>query len=79
MKQIGLKLAAGALCFSLGVAAARLLAGPPPGPPPAPYVVVSPADAGIGPRIVFEPASVQLLPDASLRLDLPPGFDAAAP
>jgi hypothetical protein len=79
MKRIGLALAAGALCFALGVAATRLLAGAPADPPAPPYVLVSPADAGLGPRIVFDPASVQLLPDASLRLDLPPGFDAGAP
>jgi hypothetical protein len=78
MKRIGLTLAA-ALCFALGVAAARLLAQPAASPPPAPYELVSPADAGLGPRIVFDPASIQLLPDASLRLDLPPGFDASAP
>ena len=29
-----------------------------------------------GPRILFDPASITLLPDASLELALPPGFDA---
>lgn len=33
-------------------------------------------DASAGePKILFDPDSIQLLPDASLRLDLPPGFD----
>ena len=32
-------------------------------------------DAAAGPRIVIDPDSIQLLPDASLRLDLPSGFD----
>ncbi|MFT3766896.1 MAG: hypothetical protein QM820_15465 [Minicystis sp.] len=36
-------------------------------------------DAAAGPRIVIDPDSVQLLPDASLRLQLPPGFDAGEP
>jgi hypothetical protein len=44
-------------------------------------VSAAPPDAGITvtppePRIVFDPASIGLLPDASLRLDLPEGFDA---
>lgn len=48
-----------------------------PAPPPAAGgVSLFPAkDAGAGPRIVIDPDSIQLLPDASLRLDLPPGFD----
>ena len=54
---------AGLACFALGIGAARLM-GPAPASPPA------------EPRIVFDPASIRLLPDASLRLDLPPGFDA---
>ena len=33
----------------------------------------------IRPWIVIDPSSVDLLPDASLRLVLPPGFDAGAP
>lgn len=81
---MGVGIAAAAACFGLGVAAARLLAVPPlpdrdrgaaVGPA---YVVVSPVDAGLGPRIVFDPASIQLMPDAALRLELPPGFDAGA-
>jgi len=78
-RRIALGLVAGAACFALGIAAARLLAGPTAGPDAAPYVLVSPRDAGPGPRIVFDPDSVQLLPDASLRLDLPRGFDAGPP
>jgi hypothetical protein len=30
----------------------------------------------VEPRIVFDPASLDLLPDASLHLELPLGFDA---
>jgi hypothetical protein len=61
-----LGLLAGLLCFALGLAVARFL-----GPAPA---------APVEPRIVFDPTSIDLLPDASLRLDLPPGFgfDAGA-
>jgi hypothetical protein len=50
-------------CFALGLAAARYFGGEPAAPP-------------LPPRIVIDPASIQLLPDASLRLDLPRGFDA---
>jgi hypothetical protein len=28
------------------------------------------------PRIVIDPSSIELLPDASLHLELPPAFDA---
>jgi hypothetical protein len=61
-------LLAGFGCFALGLGVARLL-GPPRAPPPAPPE----------PRIVVDVGSLQLLPDASLRLDLPPDFDAAPP
>jgi hypothetical protein len=50
-------------CFALGVAAARLAA---PAPPSAPAE----------PRIMIDAGSIELLPDASLHLTLPPGFDA---
>lgn len=41
------------------------------------------ADAGTprtapAPRILFDPSSIELLPDASLRLALPPAFDGGA-
>jgi hypothetical protein len=55
----------GLCCFGLGIAVARWM--PPARPPPA------------EPRIVIDPASIDLLPDASLHLELPPGFDAGAP
>jgi hypothetical protein len=58
-----LALLAGLLCFALGLGAAR-------------FLVPAPQTAPVEPRIVFDPASIDLLPDASLRLDLPPGFDA---
>jgi hypothetical protein len=58
-------LLAGLSCFGLGIAVARWMA--PDRPPP------------VEPRIFFDPASIDLLPDASLHLELPPGFDAGAP
>jgi hypothetical protein len=65
-RRIALGVAGGLGCFALGLAAARLLGqAPAPAPPPSP------------PRIVIDPASIQLLPDASLRLDLPHGFGDA--
>lgn len=71
---------AGAACFGLGVVAAQRF-GAAPAPPAASTrdagasaVSLFPADAG--PRIIIDADSIQLLPDASLRLDLPPGFDA---
>lgn len=60
---IVLGLLAGLLCFALGLGAARWLGQPPP-------------PARVEPRIVFDPASIQLLPDASLHLEMPGGFDA---
>jgi hypothetical protein len=73
-RRLGLGILAGLVCFGLGVGAARLL-----GPAPAPPVEGQRADAGPEPRIVIDPGSIDLLPDASLRLVLPPGFDAGAP
>ena len=43
---------------------------PPYGAAPAPLATV------VSPKILFDPDSINLLPDASLRLHLPPGFDA---
>ncbi len=82
-RRIILGIAAGAACFALGVAAARWFgaSGPSPatmGPPQDAGVSLFPADAG--PRIFIDlDASIQLLPDASLHLDLPNGPDAGAP
>jgi len=59
---------AGLACFALGLGVARVVGTAAPPRPPA-----------VEPRIVFDPASIELLPDASLHLDLPRGFDAGAP
>ena len=40
--------------------------------------VFAEGDAG-GPKIVFDPSSINLLPDASLRLDLPDELDGGSP
>lgn len=76
------------LFFALGLLAAGRLrppgqpdagdAGPKAAPQPlAPSAL--PADAGPPePRIALDPSSVELLPDASLRLELPPVFDAGS-
>lgn len=69
--------------FAGGVVASEVAhrRGPPapaaPGASAAP-ARLDPADGGApgGPRILFDPASITLLPDASLELALPPGFDA---
>jgi hypothetical protein len=86
-----LALAAAFACFGAGLAAARFFgATPPPAPTetPAPPVEIEggarPVDAGLprhpqAPQLVFDPDAIQLLPDASLRLTLPPGFDGGAP
>lgn len=83
---IGVLLAA--VFFGLGLVASRMLApaqapvtsasAPPSSPPP---VKPTPIDAGADakePTIIFDPSTISLLPDASLRLDLPPSFDAGA-
>ncbi len=63
-RRLALAVVAGIACFGAGVGAARFFGGG------------READAPrVEPRIVIDPASVQLL-DASLRLDLPPDFDA---
>ncbi len=70
-RRTALALMGGLACFGLGLAAARLVGstgGPATLPP-------QPAE----PRIVFDPGSIDLLPDASLHLDLPRGFDAGSP
>lgn len=67
-RRVFLGILAGLACFALGIGAARLMA---PAPGPVPPLTE--------PRIVLDPGSIQLLPDASLRLELPPGFDAGPP
>ncbi len=72
----GVVLVVGAGAFGLGVVAGRepVPSDPtaaPASPPPSPA-------APSGPRILLDPASVVLLPDASLRLDLPAPPDAGA-
>ncbi len=52
------------------VAAPAVPRGAVASPPP-------PSDAA-APKILIDPAAVNLLPDASLRLELPAGFDAGA-
>jgi hypothetical protein len=63
-------------CFGAGIAAAQLFSA---APPPAPNLGSPPAvplDAGgKAPKILFDPDAIELLPDASLKLTLPPGFD----
>jgi hypothetical protein len=58
-------LGAGAVCFGLGLSVARLGA-PPLQPRP------------LEPRILIPEGTLQLLPDASLRLELPPPPDAGS-
>lgn len=76
-----------AASFALGLLVAErrdppdlpLAPAPGPSPPPADAAPEGPAprDAGApDPKILFDPDSIRLLPDASLRLDLPPDFDA---
>ncbi len=65
-RSLGLGLLAALACFGVGVGAARLL-GP------------TARDPRPEPQILFDPNSIKLLPDASLRLDLPRGFDGGAP
>ena len=67
-----LGLAAALACFGAGLAAGQRFIAPPAALPG--------LDAGEKtPKVLFDPDSITLLPDASLRLDLPPGFDAGAP
>ncbi len=67
-RRFALALAAGLACFGLGVLSTKLL-GPPAPPSP------GGDDLDGGPSIFIDPATIQLLPDASLHLDLPRGFD----
>jgi hypothetical protein len=67
-RWIALGLIAGLGCFALGLGAARVLGGS----------AGTTAAPPVEPRIVLDPGSVRLLPDASLHLDLH-GFDAGLP
>jgi hypothetical protein len=68
-------LAAAVACFGAGLAAGhRFLAAPKAAPP----LEIEQDAGGKTPKLIFDPDSITLLPDASLRLDLPPGFDAGA-
>jgi hypothetical protein len=49
----------------------------PPSAPTAPHVMGVPPDAG-GPRVIFDPSSISLLPDASLHIAIPAAPDAGA-
>jgi hypothetical protein len=68
-RRLTLGIAAGLACFGLGILSTRLLG---PAAPPGSQG----DDLDAGPSIFIDPATIQLLPDASLRLELPPGFDA---
>jgi len=70
-------LAAGS--FALGVVAARWWGTSADAPTSSPGATTPSArelDAG-GPRLMIDASGIELLPDAALRLDLPPGFDAS--
>jgi hypothetical protein len=69
-----LALAGGLLVFAAGVGSARFFAAAPAPPPPS--AAPSPVATVVSPKILFDPDSINLLPDASLHLHLPPGFDA---
>lgn len=71
--------------FALGLLAAGRLNPPSAPPPPQPAAAASAPSAGDAgaaaspalfpePRIALDPDRVQLLPDASLRIELPSGF-----
>ncbi len=64
-------LAGAALCFLLGWLASRWSA-PAPAPPPSAAAVTDALDTGPhDPILLIDASSIVLLPDASLRLDLP--------
>ncbi len=71
-----LAVAAGILVFAAGVGSARFFTSA-PAPSSAPSSAPPAQTAAVvSPKILFDPDSINLLPDASLRLHLPPGFDA---
>ena len=77
-------IALAALFFTLGLAAARWMPPRAPldpslRPPPPTSVPAEPSTQTAEPKIILDPSAVQLLPDASLKLDLPPPFEADDP
>jgi hypothetical protein len=76
--RLALGVALAVVFFALGVLVTRWLSAP----PTAPGASATPSGAGTDgkdPLIIFDPSKpIHLLPDASLRLDLPPDFDAGA-
>jgi len=78
--RLALGVALAVVFFALGALSTRWLSAPPPPPtaPPTPPDASTGADAR-DPVIVIDPGvAIDLLPDASLRLVVPPGFDAGA-
>lgn len=88
-----LGLGAAFACFCAGVAFQRCSTAPPPpaeaarlspalaldgGPLRLELGLGQDADGGKGAKLIFDPDSIELLPDASLRLELPAGFDAGS-
>jgi hypothetical protein len=82
--RLALGVALAVAFFALGVLVTRWLSAPPaaPGASATPAGAGTEADAGTevdahakDPLIIFDPSTLDLLPDASLRLDLPPRFD----
>jgi hypothetical protein len=65
-RAIALYLLAALACFALGLGASRWFGGQPLG-------------KATEPQIFIDPRSIQLLPDASLHLELPRGFDGGVP
>ncbi|UQA63289.1 hypothetical protein [Polyangium aurulentum] len=78
--RLALGVALAVVFFALGALSTRWLSAP----PTAPTATPAPPDASTGadaknPVIVIDPGvTIDLLPDASLQLVLPPGFDAGA-
>ncbi|HVY46504.1 MAG TPA: hypothetical protein VHB21_11525 [Minicystis sp.] len=72
--RVAIVLAAAGACFAAGIWLGR--AGR-PGPAAAAAPGVEIVDGG-APKLVFDPSSVKLLPDASLQLAPIVGFDAGA-
>lgn len=76
LRTVLLALTGALLVFAAGVGSARFFVGEPPAPSASATVAPSPSLTVVAPKIVFDPDAINLLPDASLRLHLPPGFDA---
>jgi hypothetical protein len=76
-RRLALALALAALFFALGLWIGRRDPATKNAAEPAPSILVT--DGGV-PRLVFDPSSIDLLPDASLKLDpiAPPGSASAS-